>query len=55
MRIIEELIDIWLNKVCDIFTIIQTIIGREQSDLINNTTHCHTDYCRKGAQQPDLQ
>ena len=27
----------------------QTVVGREQSDLINNTICCCTDRCRKGA------
>ena len=28
---------------------VQTVVEREQSDLIDNTAHCHTDYCKKGA------
>jgi len=27
----------------------QTVVGREQSNLIDNTTYCHIDCCRKGA------
>jgi len=28
---------------------VQTVIEREQSNLIDNTTYCHTNYCKKGA------
>jgi len=31
-----------------LFAAAQIIVGREQSDLINNTTYYHTDCCRKG-------
>ena len=27
----------------------QTVVGREQSNLIDNTTYCHIDCCGKGA------
>ena len=28
---------------------VQTVVGREQSDLMDNTICCCTDHCRKGA------
>jgi len=33
----------------------QTVVGREQSNLINNTIYSCTDCCWKGAKQPDRQ
>jgi len=30
-----------------------TIVRREQSNLINNTTYCDIDYYKKRAKQPD--
>jgi len=36
-------------------TVSQTVVGREQSDLIDNTICSCTDRCWKGAKQPDGQ
>jgi len=36
-------------------TVSQTVVGREQSDLMDNTICSCTDCCWKGAQWPDLQ
>jgi len=35
VRIVKELMEIWLNEVCDI-----TSEEREQSDLMHNIAHC---------------
>jgi len=32
-----------------LLTVTWTIVRKEQSDLIDNTIHYHTDCCRKGA------
>ena len=36
-------------------TVSQTVVGREQSDLIDNTICSCTDHCWKGAKRPDGQ
>jgi len=38
-----------------LLTVLQTIVGREQSDLIDNTICSCADHCWKGAKRPDLQ
>jgi len=38
-----------------LLTVSQTVVGREQSDLIDNTICCCTDYCWKEAKRPDGQ
>jgi len=38
-----------------LLTVSQTVVGREQSDLIDNTICSYTDRCWKGAKRPDGQ
>jgi len=44
---------LFIRSLCSLPTTLsaaaQTIVEREQSDLIDNTTYCYTECCRKGA------
>jgi len=46
---------VWSHIHTRLLTVSQTVVRREQSDLINNTICSCTDCCWKGAKQPDRQ